>query len=112
MNFKPHKIPNIDKNICNKEQVIAYNYLFSWTLNEHEKTEVLKYLYKELSAKQNGTYNELFHPIHPIKKENIDYMLVYEYIVASYDRYKETNCKIFTDYRDLASYIYLNKKGA
>ena len=30
---KVHKIPNVNIEICNAEQKIAYNYLFSWTLN-------------------------------------------------------------------------------
>ena len=34
---KVHKRPNVNIEICNAEQKIAYNYLFSWTLNKHDK---------------------------------------------------------------------------
>lgn len=106
MNFKSHKIPGIDKEVCNKEQKIAYNYLFSWTLNDHEKNYALSCIKKELKSKQAGTYNELYKPIHPYKPGGVNYLLVFYYIVSAYERYKKLNSPIFSNYRDLASVIY------
>lgn len=45
MNFKSHKLPGIDKGVCCAEQVIAYNYLFSWTLNDHDKNKALDHIH-------------------------------------------------------------------
>ena len=104
--FKSHKIPGIDKNICCAEQVIAYNYLFSWCLNDHDKSYALDHIQKELSAKAAGTYNELYHPIHPEKPGRYDYDLVYHFILQSWDRYIENNKPIFGDYSKLATIIY------
>ena len=110
---KKHKIAGYDINICCKEQVIAYNYLFSFSINNWRKKEDdLLYIKKELEAKDNGTYEELYHPIHPFKKGGCNYMLVYDYIVSSWDRYASTEnatgrkYPIFSNYEDLASVIY------
>ena len=35
--MKKYKIRNVDIEVCSAEQKIAYNYLFSWTLNKHDK---------------------------------------------------------------------------
>ena len=40
--MKTHKIKGINIEVCNAEQKIAYNFLFSWTLNKHDK----EYAYK------------------------------------------------------------------
>lgn len=113
-NYKKHKIPGYDiaPAVCCKEQVFAYNYLFSWTLNEHEKDYALSCIKRELDTKAAGTYNEIYKPFHPWKKGGADYMLVYQYIISSWDRYTSgdniTGRKnpIFSDYATLASVIY------
>lgn len=94
MNFKPHKIPNIDKNICNKEQVIAYNYLFSRALSNTDKNTVLNNIQKELCEKSKS------------KNSCLDYDLIYHYILQSYDRYKNAKYHIFSNYETLSSVIY------
>lgn len=105
--FKPHKIRNVDINICCKEQVAAYNYLFSWTLNDHDKSKALAYIQKELQAKNNGTYEEQYHPVHSYKRQNIDYDLVYILVLRHWDRYIENGKKIFSNYEDLGKMLYM-----
>ena len=106
MNFKAHKIPGIDLKVCCKEQKVAYNYLFSWSINEHNKDYILDCIQKELASKAAGTYNELYKPFHTWKPGGVDYDLVYHYILESYDRYIATNHKIFGSYSELSSVIY------
>ena len=105
MSFKSHKIRGIDKSVCNKEQVFAYNYLWHWTFNDHDKGYALSCIQQELAAKANGTYGELYTPIHPWKPGGCDYDLVYHYVLQSWDRYA-ANKQIFSDYAELAKVIY------
>lgn len=106
MNFKAHKIPNIDISVCCKEQVIAYNYLFNWSINERNKNYTLNCIQKELASKAAGTYNELYKPFKKWTPGGVDYDLVYHYILQSYDRYIKTKRRILSSYEELASVIY------
>ena len=103
--YKSHKIRGIEKAICNAEQKIAYNYLFSWATGTHEKNYALSCIQRELSAKANGTYNELYNPLHPAIG-NYDYDLVYHYILQSWDRYIEQGKPIFASYESIGRVVY------
>ena len=94
--FKPHKIPGIDKNICNAEQKIAYNFLFIWAdgCTGNDKNYSLNCIQRSLSEGQKTTF----------KRYDVD--LIYHYIVSSWDRYKNSKYHIFSSYTDLASIIY------
>lgn len=94
-NFKPHKIRGIDKNICCCEQVIAYNFLFSYADGSNRSKERnLSLIQDNLSREKSGS----------MKKYDID--LIYHYILQSYDRYTTGNAHIFSNYEALAAVIY------
>lgn len=93
MTFKPHKIPGIDKNICNAEQKIAYNYLFAnaKTAPRHKALDIIQ---RSLAA---GTINP--------KKYDID--LIYHYILQSIERYVNyNNSGILTSYAEIGKVIF------
>lgn len=100
MKFRSHKIPGIAKSICNAEQVIAYNFLFQWTLNDHEKNYALSCIQNALIREQETRF----------KKYDID--LIYHYVLQSYDRYNADRSpynnmtKVFSSYEELAKVIY------
>ena len=95
-NFKPHKIPGVEKSVCCAEQKIADNLLFMWAKGStgNEKTYSLSCIQNQLAREKDTTF----------KRFDID--LVYHYILQSWDRYRNAECYIFTSYEDLASVIY------
>lgn len=99
--MKKYKIRNVDIEVCSAEQKIAYNFLFSWTLNKHDKDYAYKCvkdsIYEEMEGKRVC--------IHPTnwKKYNIDYIL--ELFYRNYDKYIESGKPIFSNYEDLGGFI-------
>lgn len=94
-NFKAHKVPGIAKNICCAEQVIAYNFLFSYAhIGGREKNINLSLIQNELTREQSGKF----------KKFDID--LIYHFILQSYDRYINGRTHIFSNYEALAAVVY------
>ena len=92
MNFKPHKIPNVDVNICNCEQKIAYNYLFANC--DIPKEKALDIIQNRLSRNEKV-------------KNKYDIDLIYHYVLSSFDRYmKYNNSHILTSYAEIGSVIY------
>ena len=87
-----HKIRNIDINICNCEQKIAYNYLFANC--DIPKDKALNIIQFSL-ARTPGIY----------KKYDID--LIYHYVLSSFDRYINYNhSHILTSYEEIGKVIY------
>lgn len=76
-NFKPHKIPGIEKSVCNAEQKIAYNFLFA--RHDTPKYKALDMIQKALAAGKETNF----------KKYDID--LIYHYVLQSYERYMTHN---------------------
>lgn len=98
---KVHKIPNVNIEVCNAEQKIAYNYLFSWTLNKHDK----EYAYECVKSQIYGEIEGKIHTFHPTnwKRYNVDYIL--ELFYRNYDKYIEAGKPIFSNYEDLGGFI-------
>lgn len=90
LNIKPHKIRNVDIEICNAEQKIAYNYLSTY-YNSMSRFNLLDYCQKCL-ARDAGN-----------KKYNVD--LVYHYILSSYDRFINAKYHILTSYEAIGELI-------
>ena len=92
--FKSHKIPGIDKKICNAEQKIAYNYLFAWS-KTNPRNKALDVIQMSLASGQS---------VSP-KKYDID--LIYHYCLQSIDRYVNyNNSGILTSYEEIGNVIY------
>jgi len=97
--FKSHKINGIDKNICNAEQKIAYNYLFAYAKTA-TKNKALDIIQKSLAAGQS---------VDP-KKYDID--LIYHYVLQSIDRYQNyNNSGILTSYAEIGKVIFSEIKA-
>ena len=89
--FKSHKIRNVDLSVCNCEQKIAYNYLFSWTINERDKTYILSCIQSDLSRRSD--------------MDKYDKDLIYHYILQNFSRYIEAGRPIFGDFESLGKFI-------
>ena len=101
--LKTHKIPGIEKAICTAEQKICYNFCFSWTINPHEKDYVVACIKKQIQGEKDGTITS----IHPINWDKYNTDLIIELINMHFERYAETNQKIFSDYESLGKFFYL-----
>lgn len=98
---KVHKIPNVNIEVCNAEQKIAYNYLFSWTLNKHDK----EYAYECVKRQIYGEMEGRVHSLHPTnwKRYNVEYIL--ELFHNYYDKYIEAGTPIFSSYEAIGGFF-------
>lgn len=96
MNLKGHKIPGVDKSVCNKEQKVAYNLLFAHCgILKNNRNIALDLIQKNLARAPHIYYKNL----------NID--LIYHYVLQSIDRYaKYNNSGILTSYEEIGKLIY------
>lgn len=93
MKFKAHKIPRIDKSICNAEQKIAYNLLFAHF--DIERSKAIDLIQKKLSREEQTTF----------KKFDID--LIYHYCLQSIDRHRShNNTGILWNFEEIGAVIY------
>jgi hypothetical protein len=88
-----HKIKNVDIDVCCCEQKIAYNYLFSWTFNEHDKIFALQCIKEDLKRRKDTD----------MKRYDTEY--IYELIEKNYDKYINEHTPIFGDYTDLGKFV-------
>ena len=92
--MKTHKIKGINIEVCNAEQKIAYNFLFSWTLNKHDKDYVYKCVKESIYEEMEGK-RVCIHPTN-WKRYNVEYIL--ELFHNYYDKYIEAGTPIFSSY--------------
>ena len=91
--FKAHAIPGIKKAVCNAEQKIAYNFMFSY--RDITKSKALDCIQNTLIREQQTTF----------KKYDID--LIYHYILQSYERYiKHNKSGILTSFEEIGNIIF------
>ena len=99
--MKTHKIKGINIEVCNAEQKIAYNYLFSWTLNKHDKDYAYKCVKESIYEEMEGK-RVCIHPTN-WKKYNVDYIL--ELFYRNYDKYIEAGTPIFSSYEAIGGFF-------
>ena len=99
--MKTHKIKGINIEVCNAEQKIAYNFLFSWTLNKHDKD----YAYKCVKESIYEEMEEKRVCVHPTnwKRYNVEYIL--ELFHNYYDKYIEAGTPIFSSYEAIGGFF-------
>ena len=99
--MKTHKIKGINIEVCNAEQKIAYNFLFSWTLNKHDKDYAYKCVKESIYEEMEGK-RVCIHPTN-WKKYNVDYIL--ELFYRNYDKYIEAGTPIFSSYEAIGGFF-------
>ena len=99
--MKTHKIKGINIEVCNAEQKIAYNYLFSWTLNKHDKDYAYKCVKESIYEEMEGK-RVCIHPTN-WKRYNVDYIL--ELFYRNYDKYIEAGTPIFSSYEAIGGFF-------
>ena len=99
--MKTHKIKGINIEVCNAEQKIAYNFLFSWTLNKHDKDYAYKCVKESIYEEMEGK-RVCIHPTN-WKRYNVEYIL--ELFHNYYDKYIEDGTPIFSSYEAIGGFF-------